>query len=62
MEKIRGMGKKFFSISHLFLKIIPPIFGLKKSREFDGRYWEGIEINKARFELLQKSYKGEFSA
>ena len=36
--------------------------GLKKSREFDGRYWEGIEINKARFELLQKSYKGEFPA
>jgi hypothetical protein len=44
------------------LKIIPLIFGLKKSREFDGRYWEGIEINKARFELLQKSYKGEFPA
>jgi putative DNA primase/helicase len=36
--------------------------GLKKSREFDGRYWEGIEINKARFEILQKSYKGEYPA
>jgi len=36
--------------------------GLKKSREFDGRYWEGIEINKSRFELLQKSYKGDYPA
>ncbi|MFA5558714.1 MAG: phage/plasmid primase, P4 family, partial [Methanofastidiosum sp.] len=36
--------------------------GLKKSREFDGRYWEGIEINKSRFEHLQKSYKGEYPA
>lgn len=36
--------------------------GLKKSREFDGRYWEGIEINKSRFEILQKSYKGEYPA
>lgn len=36
--------------------------GLKKSREFDGRYWEGIEINKTRFEHLQKSYKGEYPA